>query len=330
MRLSRERTMSPSGRKSSNRWAGRLSWAVARLLVRGVKQDGSRNGQRNHSATNTAILVGLATCTFGLTPAVAQPNPPVIFLHYDYMVLEQADGFSPPHSDAPHQESIDTVVAAFRRRGIQLIIDPQHTVIPHQHVFAECGGLEMARLRNTYFHPQGNQPWHYAVFGHRGTLCGSLRSGFANLPGFNFMVTLGGAFHEPPFSFCDEFSLDLCRTIEAGTFMHELGHNLDLHHGGDQEDDFKPNYFSVMNNNFIFIGVPFAAVPGSTTIVGYSEDYSDFALPGLDENHLDEHKGLGGPPNSTYVSIYLCPYDASCPPGAYWIPSTGLRTRRAD
>lgn len=29
------------------------------------------------------------------------------------------------------------------------------------------------------------------------------------------------------------------QTLEAGTFMHELGHNLALEHGGDQS---RPNY----------------------------------------------------------------------------------------
>ncbi|HEX6863362.1 MAG TPA: hypothetical protein VF414_11130, partial [Thermoanaerobaculia bacterium] len=34
---------------------------------------------------------------------------------------------------------------------------------------------------------------------------------------------------------------------DAGTLMHELGHNLNLHHGGDNDDNCKPSYLSVMN-----------------------------------------------------------------------------------
>ncbi len=36
--------------------------------------------------------------------------------------------------------------------------------------------------------------------------------------------------------------------VNAGTFMHELGHTLGLDHGGALEaDNFKPNYYSIMN-----------------------------------------------------------------------------------
>ncbi|MGW2563115.1 CARDB domain-containing protein [Streptomyces sp. NPDC001514] len=34
---------------------------------------------------------------------------------------------------------------------------------------------------------------------------------------------------------------------DAGSLMHELGHNLGLDHGGDEEHNCKPNYVSVMN-----------------------------------------------------------------------------------
>ena len=34
---------------------------------------------------------------------------------------------------------------------------------------------------------------------------------------------------------------------QAGTFMHELGHNLALFHGGFENRNRKPNYLSVMS-----------------------------------------------------------------------------------
>ncbi len=33
---------------------------------------------------------------------------------------------------------------------------------------------------------------------------------------------------------------DFTRTQERGTFMHELGHRLGLHHGGDTEQKYRP------------------------------------------------------------------------------------------
>ena len=43
---------------------------------------------------------------------------------------------------------------------------------------------------------------------------------------------------------------------KAATFMHELGHNLDLKHGGSANTPpCKPNYFSVMNQLYEFAGI---------------------------------------------------------------------------
>lgn len=66
--------------------------------------------------------------------------------------------------------------------------------------------------------------------------------------------------------------------VEAIVWMHELGHNLDLRHGGDDEVLCKPNYVSVMNYN------PFMAL---------SFSYSRGNRPTLDENYLDERLGIG-------------------------------------
>jgi hypothetical protein len=74
---------------------------------------------------------------------------------------------------------------------------------------------------------------------------------------------------------------------QAGTFMHELGHNLGLLHGGLDDVLDKPNYISIMNYLFQFNGIPRTGVATNTL------DYSRMVLPTLDENSLDESKGLG-------------------------------------
>jgi hypothetical protein len=259
--------------------------------------------------------------------AIEPPDAPVIWLHYDYMVLDDPDGHSPAHSDAPHQETIDTLVAAFRRRGIQVVIDPRHTIIPH-HRLTDVGACDAVpdhdcigyyELRTRYFHPaDAARPWHYAVFVHN-AWWGEPVSGFAELDGQNFLVALGGFFHEPPHLFwqCgqDFLSYGVCVRIEAGTTMHELGHNLDLNHGGADGLNYKPNYVSIMNYKFQLGGIPFAAIPGQTAIAGWRIDYSDLALPALDEDHLDERAGLGGPANDADISFYST-YACSDPGGA--------------
>ncbi len=91
---------------------------------------------------------------------------------------------------------------------------------------------------------------HYALFAHAiaastplsAPEAGSI-SGVGDLPGGDFMVTLGLWRSDNP-------AVDQIGTVlqEAGTIMHELGHNLDLHHGGWNNTPIcMPDYPSVMN-----------------------------------------------------------------------------------
>ncbi len=64
------------------------------------------------------------------------------------------------------------------------------------------------------------------------------------------------------------------RQEESGKIMHELGHNLGLRHGGDENVNYKPNYLSIMNYSFQLRGIPNAN----------RLDYSRSDLPELIEN----------------------------------------------
>jgi len=74
---------------------------------------------------------------------------------------------------------------------------------------------------------------------------------------------------------------------QAGTFMHELGHNLGLRHGGDDHTNYEPNFLSIMNYSFQTRGLRINSQDGHF-------DYSRFALPDLNESNLDETVGLNG------------------------------------
>ncbi|KAA3656225.1 MAG: hypothetical protein DWQ04_31700, partial [Chloroflexi bacterium] len=80
---------------------------------------------------------------------------------------------------------------------------------------------------------------------------------------------------------------------KVGTFIHELGHNLGLKHGGSNHSNYKPNYLSVMNYFFQTWGV---YRDGSWGGPGnwLNFDYQRFDLPTLDETNLDETVGLNG------------------------------------
>lgn len=258
--------------------------------------DGRGSARRTIAVVAAFILILLAPP--GPRIAAATGSGQRVWVHYDYMV--DSNG----RSDAPDPATIALVVNAYARHGIDLVIDAKHSAIPahhllipdfdpafHKNICADLGSVNFSDLKATYFHPTSNHPWHYAIFGEYigevgDDLCASPLTGHAELPGFNFVVTLG--------NFRDQgASAATLARWSGSTFMHELGHNLGLRHGGDVSlPTDKPNYLSVMN--YLFPGgIPFASRPGSTTVAGFRLDYSDQALPTLDESHLDETKGIG-------------------------------------
>jgi hypothetical protein len=66
--------------------------------------------------------------------------------------------------------------------------------------------------------------------------------------------------------------------------MHELGHNLGLRHGGIDDINYKPNYFSIMNYLFIF----------SKPLRNRPLTFSSAKLPRLYEADLNEIVGVTG------------------------------------
>jgi len=219
-------------------------------------------------------------------------------------------------------------------------------------------------LKSVGFDARRKPAYHYSIFGHYNTCdmdahCQACpvplnpngtpkndpppfgASGLAEIDGNDFMVTLGNAFNDK--------NAAPTRGIQGGTFMHELGHNLGLRHGGgsdlnaDAEDTptFKPNYLSVMNYKFQFPGIFRGDAIGSTTrqscstdadcmtgeqcdparlVCGGRLDYSTQTLPtggnspgALNENNppgMNEPAGLGsGTADITSFDDGACGFD---------------------
>ncbi len=105
---------------------------------------------------------------------------------------------------------------------------------------------------------------------------------------------------------------------QAGTLMHQLGHNLGLPHGGDDFADREPNHLSVMNTAFQMQGLI------KQEEAGYF-DYARFAnIPSLDETNLDETVGLNaGADLDDYGTRYYCWIHD-------WVPVRGIRVNHAN
>jgi hypothetical protein len=222
--------------------------------------------------------------TFRLTGTGVGILHNVVILHYDY--LQAADHTHDPEVVAPG--AIQELVRAFARHGIALIIDPQHTAIPESAVSpiypptvvlgnGNCGDkpgfVNFYSVKSAYYHAKRPRT-HYVIFSHfitdASTCDPTVFSGFAELPGQNFVIAMTQlTFVGAPAS--------LQKFIVASDVMHELGHNLGLHHGGGfgifgDDTNFKPNYLSVMNYNHVFVGIPEADAPGSTKLRSCNHD----------------------------------------------------------
>jgi hypothetical protein len=86
---------------------------------------------------------------------------------------------------------------------------------------------------------------------------------------------------------------------QKAVFMHELGHNFNLNHGGSDSIQYKPNYFSVMNPSFQFISPD----PNITYDLDPCRplDYSRKAMNTLNEVSLSESAGVKDPSGAGYL-----------------------------
>lgn len=124
------------------------------------------------------------------------------------------------------------------------------------------------------------QVFRYAFFGdergHRPHI------GLAELPGQDMLLTFGGLEFTPS------------SQQQAGVIMHELGHLLGLAHGGDDHQNYKRNYLSVMNyrhlgGDTLVDGEPLLSF---STHNHHASTESHLVEP-LDELALDEVAGWG-------------------------------------
>ena len=220
----------------------------------------------------------------------ADPNHKDIFVEMDYMPDLMAT-----------QSELDAITQTFAnypidnpdgRQGVNIHLDAGSRYakydlgggeeIPYQVLRNET---TVGQLRYDHSDPARDDVFHYMVFGdYYSDAPGS--SGIAQINGRNFAVTLGPSY----------WGENVPSATYIGTFIHELGHNLGLLHGGDDNVNFKPNYFSIMNYRYQVKGVPLA---NGTVSFGYSTHQHD----SVNERSLYEEGGFG-PDSHGYLYDY--------------------------
>jgi hypothetical protein len=239
-----------------------------------------------------------------------------VFVELDYM---EDTGTTNPHSDAFSVESLTRVAQAYLdapvenpdgSTGISLHIDagPHYLMDPltgrtwrelseanavwHKEDF----GINQSPSTDDFLLAR-RRVFHYATAAHN--LVGKIDNscspsvlfrfnGIAKTPGQFFTVTQGA--EEGQLIDLGGFVPGVRDVVqEAGLFMHELGHNMGLSHGGWRNyDNRKPHYFSVMNYSFSYRGLNIDGLYGH-------QDYSRFNSVPLNEFLLDESVGIGDP-----------------------------------
>lgn len=201
------------------------------------------------------------------------------------------------HGHEPRPHAMEKVVAAFRdapvsnpdgSRGISLHLDTGHLGGGNRVRFQENLvplWREMDRIKAHNFDPKRARIFHYALLAH--AVNNTSQSGESRgIPASDFVVSMG---------WWPEGSENLKR--QASTFMHELGHNLGLRHGGTDDDHYKPNFMSVMNYLY---QMDWLLYDGKRSLL----DYSSIDIAPLDEKNLNENVGLvqlgGSRPLSKY------------------------------
>ena len=148
-------------------------------------------------------------------------------------------------------------------------------------------GTSDERMGNANIVSEKEDIFHYGVAVH--SQCGlSGISGDGEQPGNDFVISLG----DPGWGDSDFDGHPNGNTKQmAASLMHELGHNLDLKHGGNSNTPFcKPNYFSVMNHLYEFAGIVVEPIIGYSYTNG--RDDTDHLLNETGVNGLHEPHGI--------------------------------------
>ncbi|MEZ4629496.1 MAG: hypothetical protein R2880_02040 [Deinococcales bacterium] len=251
-----------------------------------------------------------------------------IFIEVDYMN-------STDLGITPQKEALDKVVATFLKEGYHLHFDvgdayspsfsPQsyhlgnsQAKVPYAPSIEQADWLAYLEGRANFYHYKANYMevrrlpiFHYLLMGSSRMPDGKAgSSGIAELGGNDILISLGNW----GLNAASEANRNVLINFQASIIMHELGHNLNLGHGGDDAINLKPNYRSSMNYLYALFGlgptqdadagdryyayfgmksVPMCGMRFSACSTDFILDFSHGLGSDINEARVDERLGIG-------------------------------------
>ena len=286
--------------------------------------DSDRDGIPDSAKLKGGTYAGLDLYALG-----ARAGRRDIFLEIDYMDGDEV-------ATRPRREALQKMEKAFADKGIALHMDAGALYAPlaaynlgggnavpfmpcieldtsAEGAGARAGCASFQAVKNGNMDVRRRLLFHYALFANSlNTDGGGGPSGISEMSGNDLIVSLGGY----GFLIDSEVGLNMLINMQASTLMHEFGHNLGLRHGGNEDLNYKPNHYSVMNYMYQFAGL--SASPDSVyaaeryylanglkgiSYCGLTENspcsdaflmsYSDGTGAPLDESRLSEASNIG-------------------------------------
>ena len=279
--------------------------------------DGDRDGIPDSAETQGGTFAGMDLWAMG-----ARTGRRDVFLELDAMA-------STNPGIIPRKEAVSAVVTKFKAKEIYLHFDAgdrfpgsydlgqRDATVPFSTCITfprapRCDG-DLLAYKAQYMEVRRRGVFHYVLFGSsQAPGGGEGSSGLADFVGPSLLVSLGSwGFATAPLP-----QLNKLINAQAATLMHEFGHNLGLEHGGNEELNFKPNYFSIMNYQYQLQGLsnPLTASAGDRFAYHnygtptddclletgpcsapgvFRMDFSDGTGADIDESRVSETGGLG-------------------------------------
>lgn len=306
-------------------------WRAAQFMTPGGQndidcfEDLDNDGIPDCAEQEGATFAGLPLYEWGARSGIKD-----IFIEVDYMQSDDP-------GITPHQEALQRVVDVFAEQDYAVHFDvgdlyhqEEGTSASH---FDLGGGNEVEFYLQTLFTSSEAAPsiidhktkhsdirrkpiFHYMLMANTQQADGSPgSSGYAEINGNDLFISIGNW----GLNMDTETSRNMTINFQSSTILHELGHNLGLRHGGDEDINNKPNHLSSMNYLYQLDGLPTIGqregdryykrffsdnlncnlanneLFNSFTVSPeeFLMDYSSGASADIDENLLNENLGFG-------------------------------------